>query len=237
MKFGWLRERFKSNDADVWASLDRGRAVLASVDQLNNYLWTYGPMIEAQWQCAAGEFSELQRPARVIDYGCGQGIGGLLLNETTEALFLSKVAEIILIEPSTIALARAEAIYKILVPQAVVSVVPKTFDAVRSDDIPGATIGRTLHLFSNTLDVSGYKPLRLLGETLRSGPNTILAVSHDREHDGGTTRFHQVKAALEHPKMVSNLTVQFSTLEQFKCGPADKWDAVLLRCDVEVPDG
>lgn len=231
---GWLRRRFMINDADVWASLDRGRAVLDHVAQLNQYLWTHGLMIEAQWRCVVARLPEVERPARLIDYGCGQGIAGLLISELTGGAALASVTEIVIIEPSAVALARAEAVYRTLCPDAAVLLVPKRFDDVGSADIAAAVDGSTLHLFANTLDVGGFDPLRLLGDVLRRGRHTVLAVSHDREYPGGTPRFRQVKAAFEHPDRIPDLTINRSVLEQFKCGDNDKWDAVVWLCDLEV---
>ena len=230
----WLRRRFMFNDADVWASLDRGRAVLDNVAQLNQYLWAYGLMIEAQWQCVVARLPEVERPARLIDYGCGQGVAGLLISERTDGAALANATEIVLIEPSAPALARAEAVYRTLGPNAAVLPLQKRFDDVRSADIAAGLDGSTLHLFSNTLDVEGFDPSRLIGDVLRRGRHTVLAVSHDREDPGGTPRFRQVKAAFEHPDRTGDLTINRSVLEQFKCGDNDKWDAVVWLCDLEV---
>lgn len=230
----WLRRRFMANEVNVWASLDRGRAVLGSIDQLDQYLRTHGLMIEAQWRFVMARLPEVERPARFIDYGCGQGVAGLLISEITDGAALTEATEIYLIEPSAIALARAEVIYRKLCPNATMSLLPKRFDDVISADIAAAVDGSTLHVFSNTLDVEGFDPLRLLGDALRRGRHTILAVSHDREYPGGTPRFRQVKAAFEHPDRSRDLTIKRSVLEQFKCGDNDKWDAVVWLCDVEV---
>lgn len=234
LNFGWLRSVFMSNDEEVWASLDRGRAVLESVHQLNQYLWTHGLMIQAQWRCVMSRLPEVERPVRLVDYGCGQGIAGLLISELTGGAALANTSEIVLIEPSAAAIARAEAIYRKLRPNAVMLLLQKRFDDIAPADIDAAVDGSTLHLFSNTLDVEGYDALQLLSSTLRPGRHTILAVSQHREYPGGTPRFRQTKAAFEHPDMTAQLTIRRSLFEEFKCGENDKWDGVVWLCDVEV---
>ena len=234
MSFGWLPNAFMSNDEAVWASLDRGRAVLESFHQLNQYLWTHGLMIQAQWRCVMNRLPEVERPVRLVDYGCGQGIAGLLISELTGGTALANTSEIILIEPSAVAIARAEAIYRKLRPDGAVLLLKRYFDDITQADIGAAVGGSTLHLFSNTLDVDGYDPLRLLSSTLRPGRHTTLAVSQHWEYPGGTPRFRQTKAAFEHPGKASQFTIRRSLFEDFKCGENDKWDAVVWLCDLEV---
>ena len=35
-------------DSDIWNELGRGRAILSSEEQLDQYLYSYGPMISSQ---------------------------------------------------------------------------------------------------------------------------------------------------------------------------------------------
>ncbi|WP_299646736.1 hypothetical protein [Sphingomonas bacterium] len=214
-----------------------GHAVLDSVPKLDEYLWTYGPMIESQWTKIANVLGTITPPHRLIDYGCGQGLAGLLVNDLTDGCLLTDVAEVVLIEPSALALARAEAIYAKICPEAEITSVGKRFDGLVESDLPPADGQVTLHLFSNTLDVAGFQPLNLLEKTLQPGRNTIVSVSHDRDFNGGTPQIEMVKATLEHPNMASDLTVIRSELTRLTCDNPAKSKAVVWLCELEIADG
>lgn len=181
LTFDWFRQAFKQDHGQKDA-LRYGHAVLDGVPLLDQYLYTYGPMIQSQWEQVADKLDSIAPPQRLIDYGCGQGLAGLTINDVTDGNLLSEVTEVVLIEPSELALARAAAIYAKLCPDATVTTINKRFDDVADEDIPEAADGHTLHLFSNSLDVLGYDPLRLLAKTVQAGANTFISVSADRDY-------------------------------------------------------
>ena len=96
------------------------------------------------------------------------------------------------------------------------------------------TSERTLHLFSNSLDVPAFDPQLLLGKTLQVGRQTILSVSHDRDFNGGTPRIARIKKALE---TMPNLTISESTLDRFTCDNPNQSKGVVWLCEFEVRDG
>ena len=234
--FHWFRSTFMT-DHGLKDSLDYGHSIIGEVNQLDQYLHTYGPMIESQWKNVAGALATIDPPGLMIDYGCGQGLAGLHAHDLTQGHILGEVRDIALIEPSALALARAAALYARLAPAATVSCVCKPFDDVKKRDVPHHGAGKALHLFSNSLDVLGFNPLKLLSKTLRSGHHTILSVSHDREFNGGTPRIQSVKAALEDPSLASEVTIRRSTLERFTCDNPSRSKGVAWLCELEVRDG
>jgi hypothetical protein len=194
-------------------------------------------MIESQWDNMIHLLGGVRAPALWIDYGCGRGLAGLLVHELTEGRLFRRVRDIVLIEPSPVALARARALYRRLAPEATVRDVCKRFDAVDARDLPPAPDGSTLHVFSNSLDLEGFDPLGLLTKTLRPGHHTIVSVSHDRRFRGGTPQIEGVKGAIEAPSMAPQLTVHRSETHRFTCDNPGQSAGFGWMCDLEVEDG
>jgi hypothetical protein len=236
LSFQWLRGQFGS-DNGLKDSLRFGHAVIDEVGKLDQYLYTYGPMIESQWASVAPMFSGLSFPTRWIDYGCGQGLAGLLLRDRLAQDPLEYVTEIVLIEPSTGALARADAVYRRLAPEASITAIAKRFDDVTDRDVPLGATDATLHLFSNSLDVTGFDPLALISRSLHPGRHTIVAVSHDRDFNGGTPRIEAAKTAFENPALAPDIRVSRSELRRFVCNNPSASKGVVWICELEVADG
>jgi SAM-dependent methyltransferase len=191
-------------------------------------------MIESQWRNMARLLDGVRDPALWIDYGCGQGLAGLLAFELTEGQLFRRVQDIVLIEPSPVALARAAALYRRLAPKATVRDVCKRFDAVDARDLPPVPNGSTLHVFSNSLDIEGFDPLGLLTKTLRPGHHTILSVSHDRPFRGGTPQIEEVKTAIEAPSTAGRWTVRRSDTHKFTCDNPGQSDGFGWICELEI---
>lgn len=233
ISFPWLRANF-GRDRDVWDQLGRGTSILGSTEQLDQYLYSYGPMIACQWEAVTKGFGLSSDPIRLVDYGCGQGLAGLLHFDKFGPALSAKLARVVLIEPSPMALIRAEAIYRAIAPSADITCVSKSFDQVITADLVPDNDLATTHVFSNVLDVAGFDQYRLFGQLLTPGQHTILAVSPDRDFDGGTARIRGLKTAVEDPKHGEQLTVLESTLREFRCGPGDKYPAVSWFAKLEV---
>lgn len=236
ISFQWLRSALKS-DNGLKDTLDYGHAVIDTVPKLDQYLYTYGPMIESQWKSVSPYLSGISSPTLLVDYGCGQGLAGLLMHDLTQGALLKGVRDVVLIEPSSLALARSAAVYRRIAPSAKVVSICKRFDDLDESDMPAARSGTALHLFSNSLDVTGFNPLSLLAKTLRPGRHAILSVSHDRDFNGGTPQIEGVKAAFENPAMASDLTIHQSTLDRFTCDNPSQSKGVVWLCEFEVKDG
>ncbi|WP_425230693.1 hypothetical protein [Sphingomonas sp.] len=237
--FAWLRGSFAvQKSADVYKSLNYGKTVIETEDQLNQYLYSYGPMVQSQWTYASKFLSllSIDSATRWIDYGCGQGLAGLFLYEALGPTLFNQVSDVILVEPSAMALCRAKAIYKALAPRSAVDGIRKSFSDLEKDELEREGARSTLHVFSNVLDINGYNHLKLLGDRLSPGKHVIIAVGNDRDFDGGSPNLQKLKTAVEHPKMASRITVASSTLEQFKCDNRSE-PAIVWHCELEVRDG
>lgn len=232
LTFEWLRRSFGRN-RDLWKELGRGLNVLTSTEQLDQYLYSYGLMVECQWQQVGGSWAG-QGPVRLVDYGCGQGLAGLLLYDKWGDAFASSLQKVVLIEPSPQALIRAEAVYRSIAPESDIVCLNADFDAVQAAHLEGTPSLHTMHVFSNVLDIEGFDQFRLLGEALEVGTHSIFAVSPDREFQGGTERFSGLKSALEDPSLGDRLIMTHSELIRFKCGQDGKWPVVFWGANLEV---
>lgn len=145
---------------ELHESLNRGVDVLDSEPLLQMYIYSFGKMHNAKLQYA---FEHLQenvikyKEIEIVDYGCGQGLATicyhdfLLANNSEQT-----VKRITLIEPSSMALSRAELLCSRFFPYAEIVAINKQFDELTKADLILSSKTPTLHLFSNILDVESY---------------------------------------------------------------------------------
>ncbi len=237
--YAWLKDRFGRSQIseDTYRSLNRGRAIIKTVDQLDQYLYSYAPMVASQWEYASRALVGKPSNAgeRLIDYGCGRGLAGLLLHDHLGPQFIVDVSDVIVIEPSDVALQRAVSIYQALVPKATVVPINKAFNGLCKNDL---AVGRgdTTHIFSNVLDIDGYDHVDLLRKGLAPGNHTIVAVGHDRIAHGYSQGLERVRAAVEAGTVRQKTMVHANELETFKCRNRGE-PAVMWFCKLEVSDG
>src|SRR5688500_1278696 len=115
-------------DCGCWEQLGRGRNILSSHDQLDQYLYSYGPMTRSQWQHFLQHFTSPKGPVRILDYCCVQGLSGVLLLDNLGRDFTKRVESVILIDPSAVALSRARAVLKCYCGKRPVLALQKTLD-------------------------------------------------------------------------------------------------------------
>lgn len=145
---------------ELHESLNRGVDVLDSEPLLQMYIYAFGKMHNAKLIHA---FNHLQDRViksdqiEIVDYGCGQGLASLCYHDfIKEHNPLQQITKITLIEPSPLALSRAELLCSCFYPDAEIIAVNKSFDDLTTEDINISSKVLTLHLFSNILDVESY---------------------------------------------------------------------------------
>lgn len=166
--------------------LDRGRRIFDDIDQLDQYLYSYGKMGNEQWD-KQFEFSMIDDDTTIIDYGCGQGLSFLNMvcrwSHDDDKTWQDYLKSIVLIEPSTVALKRAEAIAKLKFPDARVRTINKKLEALNSEDLSFDTDKVMIHIFSQILDIPLVDDFDILEffETITStiGTHYIHVVSHE----------------------------------------------------------
>lgn len=236
ISFAWFREQF-GKETGNWGNLNRGRAILQSTDQLDQYIYTHGLMIESQWNTLLKSYNYDGNSLNILDYGCGQGLAGIFLAGTGVDNPIKSAKRIVLIEASSTALARAATVYRALAPDSEIICVCKEFDKIVALDLGRDSEISSLHLFSNVLDIPGYDKFELLRKSMVKGKHTILAVSHDRNHDGGSDGIHSLDVALKDPSMANLARIDRSDIKQFECSNPGKSKAIYWHCDLEVTDG
>ena len=121
----------------------------------------------------------------VIDWACGQGLATIFLHEYLEEKgYNCRIKEVILVEPSEIALNRAKFNIEIIDNKIKVSTVNKKLDEVIDFDIKLFERRKVIHLFSNIFDIKGIS-LKHISENLLvnlTKDNYILCVSPYYQH-------------------------------------------------------
>ena len=95
----------------------------------------------------------------IIDWGCGQALAtSLLIDYIKEKSLNIDISNIILIEPSSLALSRGLLHISVLKENKIdIKAVNKDIDSLTSSDLVIHNQNITLHLFSNILDVEFFK--------------------------------------------------------------------------------
>lgn len=116
----------------------------------------------------------------VIDWACGQGLATIyLLDKIRENHLQSRIREVILIEPSTVALQRAESLIRLYDPNIRIKSIEKKLDDVTSNDLLFERQLPIYQMFSNILDIGGIN-LKHLSQIIYANnrcSNMLICVS------------------------------------------------------------
>ena len=159
-----------------WDLTDHGRKVLQSELELDGYLAAYGEMHIVKCRAALQNFpcishdDEIQKHNfEIFDWGCGQGVATLTLLEfLEERRLLGRLNAITLIEPSEIALKRAQQwVSQNVGPgvrvKAVSKYIPSDIEGTLDDVSCSSYV--SINLFSNILDIKSVNLLWLARKT------------------------------------------------------------------------
>ena len=230
---------FRRQIPNVHEQLGYGRNILASYDQLDQYLHSYGNMTFGQWdtflQSASFHDDCSVNSVRIVSYGCGQGLelsmlfDQIVIGELATGMPLRNIAkQVVLIEPSPVALARAYGVVKTYCPSSNVFTIQKKLDNVDVSELRLSPDDTTIHIFSNILDIPTFDSGVLFTKIFQTcGHHIILAVSHNREFAGGANRFRSLEKALTDNALDDWLSIQSSSIIEFNCPngmPAISWE-------------
>ncbi len=171
-----------------------GRKPLISKEELEQYIYQYGLMIEEQWKYlfALSGLNLDCNKIEIIDYACGQGLASILFFDKYPQTIKS-TSKITLVEPSEIALDRAKIILQCYNPNTEIKTVNKKLDDIVQNEIQTDDNATKIHLFSNILDIDDFNIVDLLDKIIENkGVHHFLAVSHDRNFEGGSKRLKEV---------------------------------------------
>lgn len=152
----------------IYYSLNRGVNLLDTHEQLCQYLYSFGNMHEAKIHAA---LSHLQlekyhgKTLQIIDWGCGQGLASMcFLDYLRENSIDADIERVLLIEPSQIALNRAELHLSAYVETTKIVTLNKYVNEIKANNIVSDS-DVTIHFFSNILDVDSVD-VKQLAQTL-----------------------------------------------------------------------
>lgn len=154
----------------------------------------------------------------IIDWGCGQGMASLCLYEYAQKHNLKiKVNEIVLIEPSSVALERARFILSQIDTKVRISAINSKLEYVTEENIKLFKDNKVFHIFSNVLDIQGInlKHLSQILFTNSSVDNYVLCVSPYYPATGN----RRIDAFLNY--FANNLTFTFNDEKQEKLTRSD----------------
>lgn len=206
-------------NTNVWDELGRGRDILETQDQLNQYWYSYSPMIKNQWEVVLNDVDFTNKNnIEIVDYACGQGLASILFFEKYKNK-INITPNITLIEPSKIALNRAESILQCYLPKAKIKNINKKIDDVTQEDIQVDGNTAKIHLFSNILDIDDFHIVDLLNKIIANkGLHHFLAVSHNRDFNGGSERLKEVYNVFLDKKYSNLFTINQHTITEFNAG-------------------
>ncbi|TQD38986.1 DEAD/DEAH box helicase [Haloflavibacter putidus] len=150
---------FNSAETDeFYIGLNRGLALLDTHQHLCQYLRSFGNMHKAKLLDAFKNIPNeaFETPFHIIDWGCGQALGTInLFDFLKESNNLKNISSVTLVEPSKMALSRAELHVKTYLDQSIpIKTHNQFFENINADDIETENNYPVIHIFSNILDVA-----------------------------------------------------------------------------------
>ncbi len=186
----------ESRQKQLKESLDNGKAILRNENQMNAYLHHYGEIHRHKLLRAYRNLppSLFNGNFSVIDWGCGQGLASIVLDEFIEReKGLSRaITDITLIEPSNICLRRAIANINWSLPKGLLSYLNKKEEAVLPEDLCMQE-NKILHVLSNVIDLpefTGEGIKKYLSQSCKSR-HIIVMVSPFYPEDGRGKRMDE----------------------------------------------
>jgi hypothetical protein len=172
------------NESDIWKSLKRGENILKTERQLYQYNKSFGYKHISKLEDAFDNL-KLNKNKRItiniIDWGCGQALATcVFMDYIKEEKLKINIANIILIEPSEIALSRGILHIDVLKENEInITPVNKELDNLEQSDLKFDNDNPTLHLFSNILDMESFNLDKLLEiiSNSQKGSNVFLCTS------------------------------------------------------------
>lgn len=149
----------ESKQKELKESLNNGKALLRNHAQMKAYLHHYGKMHCQKLLKAYTALPEyvFGRNFSVIDWGCGQGLGSIVLNEFMEKEKAVKnlITDVTLIEPSKMCLRQAVGFIEWSMPQSMLSALNKKEEDITSEDIC-LQENTVVHIMSNIVDMPEF---------------------------------------------------------------------------------
>lgn len=192
----YAKELPKEKSNAIWRELNNGVALLNTDAQLRHYIYSYGNMHQAKLKDALKtcinrkKYQPSGEKIEIIDWGCGQGIGAMILIDYLKANtdLNCSISKVILIEPSLTALKRAglHISYSLMSIEqnTKMILINKALDDIVESNIHTDKDAIKFHIFSNILDVEDFEINELCNKLNRSqdGTSYFICVSPSINH-------------------------------------------------------
>jgi len=186
-----IRNKFMRSDDEIKKQLLLGRKTIDTLEQCEQYWYTYSKFIGQQWDYFFNEHEKIitdacTKPVKIIDYACGQGFATI---NFLDKFFINKMSilDITLIEKSSLTLLLAKIFLSIHSPGIGLSRVKsinKEVDNIPTDYFESDPKAVTIHLFSNILDMGVIDSDKLLSKINKiKGKHLFLFVSQGADKD------------------------------------------------------
>ncbi|MCB5288280.1 MAG: RecQ family ATP-dependent DNA helicase, partial [Candidatus Cloacimonetes bacterium] len=159
---------------DYNAYTDRGKKILETPGECNRYIerffqMHYFKIIDSISKLFSfDKIHEYSGKGIILyDWACGQGLGSwLFLSELVERRLKIKVAEIVLIEPSAIALKRAEILIRIIDKTVKLTMINKKLDEISEKELVRIDDTLRIHYVSNFIDMLNWESIDHLSKLI-----------------------------------------------------------------------
>jgi len=145
---------------ELYASLQRGQVVIEDKNLLYKYLVSFGEKQKVKLYSAFEEIKDKLggEKLNIIDWGCGQAFATIMLLEFAKEKDIQlDISDIYLIEPSKLALSRGLLHVDVFkTAEYNIKAINSDIDCLQDEDILFDNSHKTLHLFSNILDVESF---------------------------------------------------------------------------------
>jgi len=150
-----------NNQPTLYNKLNRGRYIIDNEELLYQYMFSFGQKHkEKLYDSYKVIISKIKdEKINIIDWGCGQAFATMiLLDFAREKNITLDISNICLIEPSKLALERGLLHIDILKQKEyAIKIINSDIDCVKQSDLVFNNDCKTLHLFSNILDMDSFK--------------------------------------------------------------------------------
>ena len=159
---------------DYNAYTDRGKKILETPGECNRYIerffqMHYFKIIDSISKLFSfDKIHEYSGKGIILyDWACGQGLGSwLFLSQLVERRLKIKVAEIVLIEPSAIALKRAEILIRIIDKTVKLTMINKKLDEISEKELVRIDDTLRIHYVSNFIDMLNWESIDHLSKLI-----------------------------------------------------------------------
>lgn len=145
---------------ELYTNLQRGQVIIEDKNLLYKYIVSFGEKHKVKLYSAFEEIKDKlgSEKLNIIDWGCGQAFATMMLLEFAKEKDMQlDISDIYLIEPSKLALSRGLLHVDVFkTAEYNIKAINSDIDCLKDEDILFDNSHKTLHLFSNILDVESF---------------------------------------------------------------------------------